>query len=81
MSKRLKIQRFLDFPAKGRVCQKSFERNLRGQKVVKKHMKLQWFREDRDIKVCETRKLLDDRRSPKVVKKAVKYTVFVKATN
>ena len=46
-----------------------------------KAFKLPWFREDRDIKVCETRKLLDDRRSPKVVKKAVKYTVFVKATN
>ena len=46
-----------------------------------KACKLLWFREDRDIKVCETRKLLDDRRSPKVVKKAVKYTVFVKATS
>ena len=30
-----KIQHFLDFPKKGRVCQKSFERNSRGQKVVK----------------------------------------------
>ena len=80
MSKRPKIQCFLDFPNKGRVCQKSFERNLRSQKVVKKH-KLPCFREDRDIKVREERKLLDDCRSPKVVKKLVKYSVFVKATN
>ena len=38
LSKKPKIHRFLDFPAKERVCQKSFERNLRGQKVVKKHI-------------------------------------------
>ena len=36
--KKLKIQRFLDFPDKERVCQKSFERNLRTQKVVKKYV-------------------------------------------
>ena len=81
MSKRYKIQRFLDFPDKGRVCQKSFERNLRGQKVVTKTRKLHCFREGRVIKVREKRKLLDDCRSSKVVKKAIKYTVFVKATN
>ena len=81
LSKKFKIQRFLYFPDKGRVCQKSFERNLGSQKVVKNVCKLPWFREDRDIKVCEKRKLLDDRRSPKVVKKVIKYIVFVKATN
>ena len=48
---------------------------------IEKSCKLRWFREDRDIKLCETRKLLADRRSPKVVKKAVKYNVFVKGTN
>ena len=41
--KRLKIQRFLDFPAKGRVCQKSFERNLRSQKVLKNHVNYDGF--------------------------------------
>ena len=41
--KRLKIQRCLDFPAKGRVCQKSFERNLRGQKLMKKHLNYHGF--------------------------------------
>ena len=80
MSKRIKTQRFLDFPDKGRVCQKSFERNLRSQRVVKKRVNYNVFM-DRDIKVREERKLLDDCRSPKVVKKAVKYNVFVKATN
>ena len=46
-----------------------------------KACKLQCAREDRDIKVREERKLLDDCRSPKIVKKVVKYSVFVKATN
>ena len=36
--KKVKIQRVRDFPDKGRVCQKSFERNSRGQKVVKKQI-------------------------------------------
>jgi len=47
----------------------------------KKASKLYCFREGRVIKVREKRKLLDDCRSPKVVKKVVKYSVFVKATN
>ena len=46
-----------------------------------KALRLLWFREDRDIKVHEERKLLDDGRSPQVVKNVVKYNVFVKATN
>ena len=81
MSKIIKIHRFHNFPDKGRVCQKSFERNLRDQKVVKKHINYPCFREGRVIKVREKRKLLDECRSPKVVKKAVKHNVFVKATN
>ena len=56
-------------------------RGICGAENNEKACKLQWFREDRDIKVCEKRKLLDDRKSPKVVEKIVKYTVFVKATN
>ena len=46
-----------------------------------KAFKLHGFREGQVIKVREKRKLLDDCRSPKVVKKAVKYHVSVKATN
>ena len=34
--KKCKIHNILDFPNKGRVCQKSFERNLWDQKVAKK---------------------------------------------
>ena len=46
-----------------------------------KACKLQCFREGRIIKDREQRELLDDCRSPQVIKKAVKYSVFVKATN
>ena len=49
-----------------------------GPETSKKAYKLHCVREGQVIKVREKRKLLDDCRSPKVVKKAIKYIVFVK---
>ena len=48
---------------KGRVCQKSFERNLWGQKVIKKHIKYQ-FRQGWVGERCETHRLLGDSGEP-----------------
>jgi len=58
-----------------------FREEFAGPESSQKAYKLLCFREGRVIKVREKRKLLDDCRSPKVVKKAVKYIVCLKATN
>ena len=57
-----------------------FGEEFAGPESSQKVFKLQCFREGRVIKDREKCKLLDECRSPKVVKKVVKYIVFVKAT-
>jgi len=57
-----------------------FREEFAGPESSQKASKKQCFRQGRTIKVREKCKLLDECRSPKVLKKAVKCTVFVKAT-
>ena len=52
-------------------------RGIHGPESNQKAFKLRCFREGWILEVRGKRKLLDDSRSPKVVKRVAKYTVFV----
>ena len=58
-----------------------FREEFAGPESSQKAIKLKCVREGWVIEVREKRKLLDDCRSPRVVKKVIKHGVFVKATN